>query len=384
MSSDADHRHKFRFWRLLRIYFRRFRITVWLALLLIVGVFVYLNQIGLPDFVKKPLLESLRARGIDLQFSRLRLDWADGIVADHVRFGRPDNPESPYLTVREVKVGLDRSQLAKLTLQIESLTLRNGNLVWPLPEPNKPSRQLALQNIETDLRFLPGDHWELDNFRATFTTANIRFPAPSPTLPPFAIGSSSSPRSRFRRRSTRGCAGWPTCSTASHFRPLRNSNWMCRGTPAISRAFPSACWRLPLARTLPGALSLKAGFRLKLHPPTNQVSHAELNLEALNAQTRWGNLTNLILDLQATSSLAGTNLVQGEIKLIAGRLDTRWVSTRNTRVTGSWNPLPDQSGAPLRRGRCLLRRGLHPVGQPHQRPPPCPAQYPASRHPPAL
>ena len=74
-------RQKGRFWRTCRICFRWVRITVWLLILALLGVLIYLNQIGLPDFAKKPLLEKLRARGLDLQFSRLRLRWYGGLTA---------------------------------------------------------------------------------------------------------------------------------------------------------------------------------------------------------------------------------------------------------------------------------------------------------------
>src|SRR5262245_52813313 len=96
------HGHKHRFWRLCRIYFRRVRITIWLLILSVVGAVVYVNQVGLPGFIKRPLLERLRARGLDPQFTRLRLSWHRGIVAENVRFGQADDPLTPELTAREV------------------------------------------------------------------------------------------------------------------------------------------------------------------------------------------------------------------------------------------------------------------------------------------
>src|SRR5437879_5935349 len=116
-------RPKRRFWRICRIYFRRFRIGVWLVILGLVGTLVYLNQVGLPGFLKKPLLEKLRARGLDLQFSRLRLRWYHGIVAENVRFGRADDPLSPQLTLSEVEVELNRKALGRLQFEVKSLLL---------------------------------------------------------------------------------------------------------------------------------------------------------------------------------------------------------------------------------------------------------------------
>src|SRR5713226_5532919 len=113
-----------RFWRLCRIYFRRFRITAWLVILGLVGCLTYLNQVGLPNFVKGPLLAKLRERGIDLRFTRLRLRWYHGIVAENVRFGRADDPLGPQLTAAEVEVELNHRALAKLQVQADSLLVK--------------------------------------------------------------------------------------------------------------------------------------------------------------------------------------------------------------------------------------------------------------------
>src|SRR5258708_26316574 len=165
---------KRRFWRACRIYFRRLRLVVWLVILLLVGALAYLNQVGLPDFVKKPLLETLRARGLDLRFSRLRLRWYNGIVAENVRFGRTDEPLSPHLTVSEVLLQLDHHALMRLQFQVESLVLRQGRLELPLEEANQPFLQLTADDIQTQLRLLPGDRWELDDFTARFAGARIQ------------------------------------------------------------------------------------------------------------------------------------------------------------------------------------------------------------------
>src|SRR5438477_8674000 len=116
-----------RFWRRCRIYFRRFRLTVWLLILALLGALVYVNQVGLPGFVKRPLLEKLRARGIDLQFSRLRLRWYQGLVAENVRFGQATGALHPEITASEVQVHLDYHALAHLRLQVDSLRLRRGS-----------------------------------------------------------------------------------------------------------------------------------------------------------------------------------------------------------------------------------------------------------------
>ena len=171
--SENRPRKKRGFWRRCRIYFRRFRIFIWLITLTLLGCLIYLNQVGLPEFVKNPLLQKLRDRGLDLQFSRLRLRWYQGIVAEDVRFGQPGQPNSPQLTVREVQVGLNSRALAHLQLQVDELILGHGRLAWRVD--NIPgSRELVVDNIQTHLRFLPDDQWSLDNFNADFINAKIQ------------------------------------------------------------------------------------------------------------------------------------------------------------------------------------------------------------------
>src|SRR5271166_5648062 len=99
--------HTRRFWWICRICFRIFRISVWLLVLAVLCAIVYVNQVGLPEFVKRPLLQKLRERGLNLQFSRLRLRWYQGIVAENVRFGPAEAQFSPRLNVAEVRVELN-------------------------------------------------------------------------------------------------------------------------------------------------------------------------------------------------------------------------------------------------------------------------------------
>ena len=163
-----------RFWRVCRIYFRRVRITVWLVILLLLGTLVYLNHVGLPDFVKKPLLEKLGARGLNLQFSRLRLRWYQGLIADQVRFESEGEEFSPRLTVDEVQLLLDWRALAHFQFRVNGLVLRQGRLSWPIVETNQPARELTVERIDTNLRFLAGDEWTLDNFKARMAGVRVQ------------------------------------------------------------------------------------------------------------------------------------------------------------------------------------------------------------------
>ncbi|HXR04401.1 MAG TPA: AsmA-like C-terminal region-containing protein [Verrucomicrobiae bacterium] len=161
------------FWRKCRIGFRWFRIATLLAVLALVCAGVWFNRLGLPDFLKRPLVEKLRARGVELEFTRLRLRFVRGLVAENVRLGHAATPDSPTISLAEVQLRLDYRALLHRRLQINSLVLREGKLVWPLT----PTNALVLNRIQTDLRFQTNDTWSLDHFQAGFAGVKLSLTA---------------------------------------------------------------------------------------------------------------------------------------------------------------------------------------------------------------
>ena len=85
------------FWRKCRTGFRWFRITVLFAVLALVCALVWFNRIGLPDFLKRRLVETLQTRGIELEFTRMRLNLVHGLVIENVRLGHAETPGDPAL-----------------------------------------------------------------------------------------------------------------------------------------------------------------------------------------------------------------------------------------------------------------------------------------------
>src|SRR5215510_5040611 len=117
----AEKKERSRFWRKCRIYFRRLRITILLVMLVLLGAVIYLERYGLPRFVQRPLLEKLRARGVDLDFSRLRWRWYRGMVAENVSFGSAEEPLGPRLSAKEVELHLDADALTRFQFQVDEL-----------------------------------------------------------------------------------------------------------------------------------------------------------------------------------------------------------------------------------------------------------------------
>ena len=162
-------RHPTGFWRKCRTLFRHVRQWFIFLVLILIFALVWLNRIGLPDFVKQPLIEKLRAHGVDLEFASLRLSLWRGLVADDVHIGRTEEGESPTLLLRQVQLRLNYPALLHRRIQIDGLVLRQGKFAWPL----SPTNTLVLDQVGFDLRFQTNDTWSLDNFQAGFAGAKL-------------------------------------------------------------------------------------------------------------------------------------------------------------------------------------------------------------------
>ncbi len=145
----------------LRRFLRRSGFVVIFLLIFTVGGMGYLNVVGLPDFIKRPLIRQLEARGLALKFDTLRLHWGRGLVAEHVVLEGTPEGEGPQIEFDEVTLEPDWGKLAMLEFQLRSLELREGVLAVPLDLPDQSIPPFQIKTAQAELRFLPEDRWEL-------------------------------------------------------------------------------------------------------------------------------------------------------------------------------------------------------------------------------
>ncbi len=326
------------FWRLCRIYFRRFRISLWLVIIVVLGSLLYLNQVGLPDFVKRPLVNKLREQGVALEFVVLRLNWSDGFTAYNVSFGSMNEPSAPQLLAERVMIKLDLAALLHGRLVVESLDLRGGRLQWVPAKSHTPLRSLTVQNIAAHLRFLPGDQWRLDDLRARWGGADIVISA--------TVTNATAVRDWDFLHGTGGpgVSQWPirlrrladTMESISFSSPpeLRVA---LEGDARDLRSFGVRLnLNAPQADT-PWGRSEAVEFVARLYPAaSNELSRADLTLRAATAQTRWGNTTNLNLQLRLISLEPKPELVDATFTLRTSAAATPWATLGDTRIKAHW------------------------------------------------
>ena len=167
MSQPKPERKPWTFWRVCRVGFRCVRIVAWLLVLTVLVAFIWFNQVGVPDFVKRPVLAELRARGFNLEFQRLRWQWFRGLVAEGITVEKSGDGSGPHISVGEAEVQLDLDALRDFKFLVTGVALRRGELTWAVAASNLPPHTLTVTNLATALHFRPGDVWELPQLTAT-------------------------------------------------------------------------------------------------------------------------------------------------------------------------------------------------------------------------
>lgn len=330
------------FWRKCRVTFRWCRITVWFAVLVLLCAGIWLNRIGLPDFLKTRLVNAAHDRGIDLQFTRMRLRFSRGIVADKVRIGVSNTPNRPCLTVTEVQLQLNLAALLHRQLQLSALILNDGKLTAPVLPPHGTARQLELDDINVRLQFQTNDMWTLDHFSAVFAGTQISVSS--------QIAHASELRNLgiFQAKKT-GAAGVLQQELNELSEIIDNIHLV--GTPNINLTLNGDArdlktFNLQLRAHVPAAASPWATVKNATlnvgadSADTNSLPRLTLDLSADIAATRWADLNHARLFVQTQTS-PPDQVPPTVIRLNAAAASSRWGSARDIRLNAHVAPNTD-------------------------------------------
>jgi len=133
---------------------------------------IYLNLVGLPEFLKTSIANSLKRQGFDLAFETMRL-LPSGIVVDRVSIVGLQDQGSPRLVFEEVLLDLSFAQVLRGRVEVEALRLRKGRFNWPLRVGDQPAKALTVDHIGLDLRVGTNDVWSLEPLEARWLGARL-------------------------------------------------------------------------------------------------------------------------------------------------------------------------------------------------------------------
>ena len=339
MKPPAITRPRRRFWRIARVTFRWCRIVVWLGVLALLVLLLWQHHYGLPGFVKDRLVLELRTRGVELRFARMRLDFTRGIVADHIQFGRAGETNGPRASAAQAEVHLRWDALRRLQLDIEGVELRGGNVVLPVWGTNSTPQALEIEKLNGELKFLPGDQWELSRFEAETFGVTLRV---SGTV----TNASAFRRWKFGRekpddKSTE--AFWHEVlaqfERTKFTAPTEIMGTIYGDARRLETFRVNVNVRSPVIESPWGAGS---NFMMSAHltPQPGALLYATVKLSAQDADTRWGRAASLELYAQFTPSLTQWTPTNAHLDLQLKRAQTPWGGASALTIQADFRPNP--------------------------------------------
>ncbi len=335
-----------RFWRIARRLFRWFRIAALLLVLALLIFAIWLNRFGLPGFMKERLVSELRSRGVELRFTRMRLVWYRGIVADQIQFGRPGETNGPRVSATEAEVHLRVRPLLYRTIDLEGVALRGGHIVIPVWGTNERPRELVIEKVSGEVRFLPDDQWELSGFRAE--TFGVKLMLGGTVTNATAV------------RGWKFGRGKPEAKTPEAF--WHDLVWQFEQTKfeaptEIVGTISGDARQLQTFRAnvnisspsidSPWGKGSKLSLSAQIMPQPGALIYAEVKLQALDADTRWGRAGSVQLEAQLTPSLTQWTPTNAHLDLQVKRAQAPWGSASSLTVKADFRPNPAADASAL-------------------------------------
>lgn len=264
---------------------------------LLVYAAFHLHQVGLPDFLKNYLVDQLAAQGLIVDFSRMRLELGQGLVAENVMARLPGTPGSQFAYFQSVTLKFDWQPVRSGELpRIHKLILSGGEASVPVEgNPGEPSALMRFSGLQGDLEFLGPDYWQLVGLSGRMN--NLHFEAMGTTHLPDRLFQSSPARVSGSPRVVKS----PALALTLHnfeqmqFRaaPRMDLAFAVDGA-ALDQSIVQIRFSTAGARTPHGEFEgIRLSFNLQpsqRYAPWLQVS---IRLQSDATRTRWGTLASL-------------------------------------------------------------------------------------------
>ncbi len=333
-----------RFWGLARRVFRGLRIAVWLGLLTLLIFAFWLHHYGLPEFARDRLVSALRQRGVELRFTRMRLVWYRGLVADNIQIGRPAETNSPRVSATEAEVHLRVRPLLRRRVDLEGVALRGGRVVIPIWGTNDTPRELEVEKLSGELKFLPGDEWALSGFQAETFGVKLRLSGTVTNATAMRSWKFGRPRPKEKTAEV----FWHDLVSQfeqTKFAAPSEIIGTISGDAQQLETFRASVNLSSPAIDSPWGRSGKLDLTAQIRPQPGALIYAEVKLQARNADTRWGRADSVELESRLAPSLTQWTPTNAHLDLKVKRAQTPWGSAATVALQADFRPNPSDTAS---------------------------------------
>jgi hypothetical protein len=280
---------------------------------------IYLTRVGLPGFLQRPLLAELRAHGVDIELRRIRFRWFRGLVADDVSFGHENTNASITFRARSADLNFAWLKLLRREVELNRVAVHHGEIILKSGYA-QPSQGIAVSDIESVFTLHSGDRWVLEDFRAAVAGADFIMSA-----------------------------------EIFNATAIRDWDWFQHPTVAPRGSMRSRLKQLA-DKLEKISFASRPEFRLHLTGDgrDQQSFHVRLSIQAPEARTEWGSLTNAVLTaymFPATSN----KLARVEAELESERTVTPWADVSGFKLTLNLDSTPGVTNRVLADARLNAR-----------------------------
>ena len=342
---------------------RGLRIALLLLVFAAIVTAFFLNKIGLPDFAKERVVEYLHAKGWNAEFSRLRLRWGRGIVADEVHVRRTNDWNGPHLFVQQAICGLDFGSWRRPKIEVRSFKIRGGRIIWLFRQQGESQPPFVLNNATGELYFEENDQWDLRVLNGELLGTDVRFTG--------RIVNGSLIREWRAGQKRRGPRRDPVALweqivrnvTQLRFGAQPELDGHFQGDAADFRTFEGNLkFRVPFM-TSPWGTGTNVLLTTRLFPESGQaVVQADVALTASEVNTPWGQASELRLNLEFEPRY--TNAWPTNFNLACEIKDarSRWGTADYALLTARLKPCPTNIAIAQSEVRALANRVRSPYG----------------------
>lgn len=127
-----------------------------LVFVVVPGILLWLNVVGLPSSLYPVIIEAARNEGLHLEFSRMRLSLLQGLVLDDVRLRSEQILENPEVAMDRAAIALNWRLLLHGQVELTSLELHGAQLFLPVVSEGGVTRTLRLTKARARLMLADG------------------------------------------------------------------------------------------------------------------------------------------------------------------------------------------------------------------------------------
>ena len=153
------------------------------------AVILWLQFVGLPGFLRGPVVDAARQQGLDLEFSRMRVSIFQGLVLDDVRLSAKSLPPDNELAVDRASIAVDWRRLLQGKFEISALELHGAQVYLPVAAADGVTRSLRVTKARGRLALadgiisIPLARFNLQGIEVT-ATGQIALQGEAPQQPP--------------------------------------------------------------------------------------------------------------------------------------------------------------------------------------------------------